>query len=90
MNTADVPGESGPREASLSGDELQAIQAVEARSEAVACRVCLANEVQVSLRPCGHTCLCAPCTVLLLERDPQHLTCPVCRQLATERHRVYL
>eukprot|EP00965_Chrysotila_dentata_P187778 6172344-Pleurochrysis_carterae.AAC.2 len=42
------------------------------------CVVCLVNQPQVTLRPCGHDQLCAGCADQLPRREGR-LTCPICR-----------
>ena len=44
------------------------------------CRICMqaADELLV-LVPCGHRAACAACTALLLDRQEQARSCPICR-----------
>lgn len=46
------------------------------------CRICLDNDVEVTLIPCGHCCLCVSCTFGLKE-------CPICRKEIENTQRTY-
>lgn len=46
------------------------------------CRICLDNDVEVTLIPCGHFCLCQSCTFGLKE-------CPLCRREIESIQRTY-
>lgn len=46
------------------------------------CRICLDNDVEVTLIPCGHFCLCQSCTFGLKE-------CPICRKNIESVQRTY-
>lgn len=47
------------------------------------CKVCLANDVEILTRPCGHIVLCTACASKLGD-------CPLCRSPIAERIRAYL
>jgi len=42
------------------------------------CVVCLTNNREVIVLPCGHVCLCADCMILINQQEQRN--CPVCRQ----------
>jgi len=57
------------------------------------CKVCLESEVEVILQPCGHLCLCEPCSLsirshflanrlrdLMFGEPVPRTPCPICRQ----------
>merc|ERR1719357_1190568 len=57
------------------------------------CKVCLVSEVEVILQPCGHLCLCEPCSLsirshfltnrlrdLMFGGPVPRTPCPICRQ----------
>lgn len=46
------------------------------------CRICMANDIEVLLRPCGHTMLCQRCAYSVTE-------CPICRIDISERVRSF-
>jgi len=56
------------------------------------CKVCLAAEVEVAIKPCGHLCLCSPCSAALRRHHVEArigdiflgdalppTPCPICR-----------
>lgn len=47
------------------------------------CSICLINEYNVCLRPCGHICMCLSCA-------PKFKNCPICRTPITHIFKVYL
>lgn len=54
-----------------------------ADSVALACKVCLDNQIGVVFQPCGHGCACIECSGLLED-------CPVCRAYVMTRHVIKL
>ena len=50
------------------------------------CRICLSNNTNVCIIPCGHLCLCGGCSEELLSRDDK---CPICRKKIWSLFRVY-
>ncbi|CAE7425742.1 Diap1 [Symbiodinium sp. CCMP2592] len=51
------------------------------------CRICLVNEANYALNPCGHTCYCIHCVPKL--KGQWKFTCPICKQHYTEGMRVF-
>jgi hypothetical protein len=41
------------------------------------CKVCLDEEKDTLIMPCGHLCVCKDCSIMLKEKNP---LCPMCRQ----------
>ena len=50
--------------------------------EARTCKICMDNEVEVVLLPCGHSVSCVNCADKLIN-------CPVCRQFIKRIHRTF-
>jgi len=66
------------------------------------CKVCMAAEVQVAIQPCGHLCLCSPCSAALRRHHLEArlgdiflggalppTPCPICRGPVRAVLRVY-
>ena len=47
------------------------------------CRVCLSHESAIVLVPCGHLCMCKPCS-------GQVEACPICRQTIVSSHEIFV
>jgi len=67
------------------------------------CKVCLAAEVEVILQPCGHLCLCEPCSLsirshflanrlvdLMFGEPVPRTPCPICRQPIVSSAKIYV
>lgn len=52
--------------------------------EALLCRICMDNNIQVAFCPCGHAVACAPCA------NRCHQGCPVCRASFTHIQTIFL
>ena len=60
----------------------EADQAAATRSDAMICKICYANPLEVLLLPCKHLCCCQICGALCS-------TCPICRGRVSENIRVF-
>jgi len=67
------------------------------------CKVCLVSEVEVILQPCGHLCLCEPCSLsirshflanrvrdLMFGEPVPRTPCPICRQPIVSSAKIYV
>jgi len=67
------------------------------------CKVCLVSEVEVILQPCGHLCLCEPCSLsirshflanrlrdLMFGEPVPRTPCPICRQPIVSSAKIYI
>ena len=69
------------------GGGAASVGLVEAEAAQKECCICLKTEKLgqlLALVPCGHRCVCADCSALVVGR-----TCPVCRTQAREAIRVF-
>lgn len=65
-------------------NEIRNLRArVDQQEERTMCAVCMETERSITLRPCGHMCLCVGCA-------PIQSICPICRADVTERIRSVL
>jgi len=66
------------------------------------CKICLVAEVEVILQPCGHLCLCEPCSLsirshfvanrlrdLMFGEPVPRTPCPICRQPIVSSAKIY-
>jgi hypothetical protein len=63
--------------------KLLADEEPEEKESALHCTVCLEGNLEILLEPCAHISTCSNCTVKLT-------TCPICRELITEKKRVFI
>jgi len=67
------------------------------------CKVCLVSEVEVILQPCGHLCLCEPCSLsirshflanrlvdLMFGEPVPRTPCPICRQPIVSSSKIFV
>ncbi|GJZ28753.1 histidine kinase-like ATPase, ATP-binding domain-containing protein [Tanacetum coccineum] len=59
-----------------------AAKEADAAKAALQCQICLTNEIDITLVPCGHV-LCRPCSSVV------HLCCPICRVQLSKTVRIY-
>ena len=89
---AETPQHKKEREREMGKSSAEATDAaslglVEAEAAQKECCICLKTEQLgklLALVPCGHRCVCADCSALVVGR-----TCPVCRTQAREAIRVF-
>ena len=80
---------------SVAERELEAATAAEQQQKGslphTECIVCMNAQVSTVLLPCGHLCLCGPCSTLMQQsKKSESVSCPMCRQPVKQVHRVYL
>ena len=46
------------------------------------CYICMSQPRTVRLRPCGHACSCAQCTIRMVDVRRRSLRCPICKREA--------
>jgi len=51
------------------------------------CQICMDNKVSMALIPCGHYCVCEPCSRAILDQTPR--SCPICRNEVQRAQRIY-
>jgi hypothetical protein len=51
------------------------------------CSICMDNDVQVTLKPCFHACLCDGCALAIREVGD---ACPICRCIVEGTQQIYL
>ena len=76
----------------LSEAELEAIAVSDGSTEETSCKICLRSQTTISLQPCGHACLCAPCLLQIKRAAPANAlpACPICRETVQGCQRVFL
>jgi len=50
------------------------------------CCICMVNQANVVLVPCGHCHLCTHCLAKFVGDGKSNITCPTCRQLVSSAH----
>merc|ERR1712098_718953 len=76
------------REVLLSYTPLQCIKCsgTGAADGAKACAICMEATPTRACLPCGHFCLCGPCSIQVRDRTNQ---CPICRTGCVNFQRIY-
>merc|ERR1711862_554795 len=54
------------------------------------CCICMVNQANVVLMPCGHCQLCKHCLEGLVSSGRSSITCPTCRQVVSSAHELAL
>ena len=74
----------------LSDQELvvEVLDISEEQQQAEECVVCLSNKKEIVFYPCGHQCLCSPCSERF-KREAQHNICPICRNRIIDSIKLY-